>query len=605
MNHFFAIHTSLSQLSDQKESVQQYFKEISQVENFSVDDLPFSAMCFGHTSWPRIDLPHSQRNHFTFIGSARLDNWDELLQECENQNFTQPSELILALFEKYKEKAFAKLIGDFSFVIWDAKKQLVYCAKDPIGIRPLFYLQQADISIFSSSISAIRAFIGIDKLNLNTRYISKELKNSTFQVEETFFNEIHRLKPAHYGVIGQGEPSFVENRYWSFKAIDTSAFASEKQVFDELRRLFQQAIQTRLRGVKQAATQLSGGLDSSAITVLASRIMPKENLHTFSFVLNEKTRAYSKRGIDEQATQNSIIEYAHLLRTNHHVSDFFYYQDTFACYDKSDQIMGGFANSDSIWQDSMYKQAAEFGVELIFSGFPGDEGISNPGGRYYFEYFHQKKWSWMFKQGFRHPYVFAKQCYHYFNALFGNTTMRGYDKIQKKRNLLDPNSGFHAQLIDTSFAFTSSFRQELIDKVFRAHSCLRTESESLYASQYGIVTAYPMADLRFVQFALSLPVEYFNPKKFSRSLFRTICEGILPDDVRLQKKQNGAMTLAFAEYWKKEQIEDFKKWQIKNSLQLFDTNKVFDEINLDVLGRKVVLNKMDYLIEKNLSRHAK
>ena len=52
-------------------------------------------------------------------------------------------------------------------------------------------------------------------------------------------------------------------------------------------------------------------------------------------------------------------------------------------------------------------------------------------------------------------------------------------------------------------------------------------------------------------------------------------------------------------------MEDFKKWQIKNSLQLFDTNKFFEEPNLDELGRQVVMNKMDYLIEKNLSRHAK
>ena len=158
-------------------------------------------------------------------------------------------------------------------------------------------------------------------------------------------------------------------------------------VFDELRRLFNKAVETRLAGVNIAATQLSGGLDSSAITVLASRIMPKENLHTFSFVLNEKTRAYSERGIDEQVTQNSILAYANLHVENHHLSDGFYYRDTFACYDKSDEIMGGFANSDSIWQDSMYKQAAEFGVELIFSGFPGDEGISNSGYRYIFSFF--------------------------------------------------------------------------------------------------------------------------------------------------------------------------------------------------------------------------
>jgi hypothetical protein len=112
--------------------------------------------------------------------------------------------------------------------------------------------------------------------------------------------------------------------------------------------------------------------------------------------------------------------------------------------------------------------------------------------------------------------------------------------------------------------------------------------------------AYPLADLRFVQFALSLPVEYFNPKTFTRPLFRKICEGILPDDVRLQIKYNGAMTLAFAEYWLKKQIEDFKNRPLKNSLGLIDTEKTWDENDLDQVIRQAVRNKMDYLIEKNL-----
>ena len=605
MLHFFAVISKNKYFSEKSKLVEKYFLGLNQKEIFIGNDEHFHANAWSHTTCEPLLITGFQRKKFTFIGSARLDNFDELREDVDGQQDMQPSELILELFEKYQEKCFERLMGDFGFLIWDRENQQVWCVKDQIGICPLFYFQDSDLTIFSSSISAIRAYVGLENLSINQKYVAKELKNYPVQVEETFFNEIHRLKPAHYIEMVLNDSIILESRYWSFKPIDTSAFSTENQVFNELRRLFQQAIKTRLRGVKFAATQLSGGLDSSAITVLASRMMPKEDLHTFSFVLNEKTRAYSEQGIDEQVTQNSILDYAELHRENHHLSDEFYYQDTFACYDKSNEIMGGFANSDAIWQDSMYKQAAEIGVELIFSGFPGDEGISTPGGSYYFEYFHQKKWSWMINEAFRHPYGFAKKCYHYFSALYFNTTFKSYAKIQKDRNLLHPASEFHAQLNDSSFSTTNSFRQDLINDVYRAHSCLRSESEGLYASQYGIKTAYPMADLRFVQFALSLPVEFFNPKKYTRALFRKICEGILPDDVRLQRKYNGAMTLAFAEYWKKEQIKDFKDWQIKNSLKLFDTEKIIDETQFDQLVRKIFLNKMDYLIEKNLVKHDK
>ncbi|MHA8051764.1 asparagine synthetase B family protein [Aquirufa sp. ROCK-SH2] len=546
-----------------------------------------------------------QRGDLFYQGSLRLDNLDELENEFPNESFTSQESLILALFEKYQEKAFEKLLGDFAFVIWDSRNQSLWCVKDPMGIRPLFYYQNENTLILASSISAIRDHVGLSHLTINQHYLATELKNYLVEVGETFFKEIHRLQPAHFGFLKMGEDHLTEHRYWEFQTIDTTAFKTGKEVFEELRRLFHQAVESRLRGVKIAGTQLSGGMDSSAITVLASRIMPKKDLHTFSFVLNEKTRAYSERGIDEQATQNSIIEYAQLHRENHHLADGFYYKDTFECYDKSNEIMGGFADSDSIWQDSMYKQAAEYGVEVMFSGFPGDEGISHPGGQYYFEYFHQVDLKWMLRQSLQHPILFAKQVYRYLRARWNKTILKGYDEVQKRRNLLHPDSPFHAQLKDKSFSFFPSFRQELIRKVFRPHSCLRTESEGLYANQYGINTVYPMADLRFLQFALSLPIEYFQPKEFSRSLFRKICEGILPDDVRLQNKSNGAFTLAFAEYWKKQQLKDFENRPISNALGLFDMQKTFEEGELDQASRKVILNKMDYLIDKNLPGHDK
>jgi asparagine synthase (glutamine-hydrolysing) len=605
MNHFFVVVTSNTLFPEQLQSVKSYFTEISQKEIFSINESGFYATCLGHTSWKLPQVSSFQRDQLSLIGSVRLDNWEGLQLDFPNEIFSSDEQLVLALFHKYQDEAFTKLTGDFSFVIWDAGNQQGWCVKDQMGVRPLCYYQENDIIVFSSSISAIRAFVGIENLSINKRYVAKELKNYSVQVGETFFNEILRLQPAHFGFFAKGFSSLIESRYWEFQRMDTSTFESEGKVYDELRRLFNQAVQTRLRGVSIVATQLSGGLDSSAITVLASRILPKENLHTFSFVLNDKTRAYSESGIDEQATQNSIIDYAQLLRENHHFSDGFYYQDTFECYNKSNQIMGGLANSDAIWQDSMYKQASEFGVELIFSGFPGDEGISNPGGRYYFDYIDQKKWSWMFKQLIQEPYGFAKKVYHYLTAKYYQRTHMGYDKIQKSRNLLHPNSEFHSQLKDRSYAFIRTFSQELVTKLFRPHTCLRTESEGLYASQYGIITAYPMADLRFAQFALSLPVEYFNPKKFTRPLFRTICEGILPDDVRLQKKRNGAMTLAFAEFWKKEQLEDFRNWEIKNSLNLIDTDKVFDDSDFNLAIRHVAMNKVDYLTEKNRIEHEK
>jgi hypothetical protein len=65
------------------------------------------------------------------------------------------------------------------------------------------------------------------------------------------------------------------------------------------------------------------------------------------------------------------------------------------------------------------------------------------------------------------------------------------------------------------------------------------------------------------------------------------------------------MTLAFAEFWKKEQLEDFRNWEIKNSLNLIDTDKVFDDSDFNLAIRHVAMNKVDYLTEKNRIEHEK
>jgi asparagine synthase (glutamine-hydrolysing) len=79
----------------------------------------------------------------TITADARIDNRDELISTLNyngrpRETITD-SEIILAAYEKWGEKCPEKLLGDFSFAIYDKRKQIVYCARDPIGIKPFYY----------------------------------------------------------------------------------------------------------------------------------------------------------------------------------------------------------------------------------------------------------------------------------------------------------------------------------------------------------------------------------------------------------------------------------------------------------------------------------
>ncbi len=537
-----------------------------------------------------------------FAGWCRLDNIEELQTQLVIKKNSDEKEVILAAYKQWEADCVKHLIGDFSFVIWDETKKELFLAKDQMGIRPLFYMKQEGLLYFGTTIPAIKSAL-FKKSALNEYYIAKELRSYPHEVENTFFKHIKRLKPAHYIAIApSGE--IEEVCYWELGTVDLSHCKQKEDYYTLLRSSLEIAIQSRIRGKKNVGCQLSGGMDSSAIAVILSRIMDKNKLHTYSFILNETTKAYSENGIDEQQTQQEIINYADLIRENHHQITSFYYKDVFHELEKRNEVMGGHANSDAVWQDSLYKVAAEQNeVEVIFSGFPGDEGISQIGNNYFYDYLNDFniKGLFVFLFDFRRNAI--KKIIHYYRTKKAKTTVLNYSKIQEKRNLLNPSSEFYNELKDSSFVFNPSFKSWQKQQICRAHTALRTESEGAYANQYGIETVYPLADIRLLEIIYSLPADLFKPKPYSRALFRNLCEGILPDKVRLQPKRNGAKTLAFVEYWKQRKSEELKDYKIKNHTGLMISTEEYQkqegESETMKINRFNSMKEMDYLIDLN------
>lgn len=537
-----------------------------------------------------------------FVGWCRLDNIEELQLQLKLSKNPEEKEIILKAYEHWGKDCVKHFIGDFSFAIWDATKKTLFLAKDQLGIRPLFYMEQEGLLYFGTTIPSIKNAL-LKKPELNQEYIAKELRNYPQHVEDTFFAAIKRLKPAHYIAITP-KKVIEEVRYWELGTVNLNHCKTNEDYYKLLRKTLEIAIKSRIRGKKNIGCQLSGGMDSSAIAVILSRIIGKKSLHTYSFVLNETTKAYSDNGIDEQETQEAIIEYAALERDNHHKVTGFHHKDIWEELAAKNNVMGGFADSDAIWQDSLYKKAAEQNqVEIIFSGFPGDEGISQNGNNYFYDYLNELNFKALFKFLIDFKRGAILKIMHYYRSKKAKTTAFDYSKLQEKRNLLSPRSPFYKELKDSSFTFNPSFKSWQKQQICRSHTTLRTESEGAYANQYDMETVYPLADIRLLEIMYSLPAELFKPKPYSRALFRNLTKGILPDKVRLQPKRSGAKTLAFADYWIFTKAEALKNYSIKNQLGLMISEEEYllkeAENDLMKMKRWNILKEMDYLIDLN------
>jgi asparagine synthase (glutamine-hydrolysing) len=234
----------------------------------------------------------SKSGDLTITADARVDNRDELISTLNfngrpREGITD-SELILAAYEKWGEQCPEKLLGDFSFAIWDKQKQKIYCARDPLGIKPFYYYFNGKKFRWSSEPKAIFE----DKTILkepNLQLICLYLLNRFNEREETLYKDIYRLPPSHFMVLENGQ--IRKGQYWDIDPNHSIHYKTDTEYAERFLALFREAVKVRLRSHGPVGAMLSGGLDSSSIVCTAQKLyrensVPNNGFETFSVVFD-------------------------------------------------------------------------------------------------------------------------------------------------------------------------------------------------------------------------------------------------------------------------------------------------------------------------------
>lgn len=220
-----------------------------------------------------------ERKRYCIIFNGEIFNYQELRQELITKgiSFTSQSdtEVLLKLYILEKEKCLNRLNGFFAFCIYDKEEQSFFIARDRYGIKPLLYVHDEDKFLFASEMKSILQY-GIDKeLDYTSLHIYLQL--NYIPAPNTVFKSVKKLLPGHYAKIIKGQLSLV--KYYSISTTPASK-VSYPAAKEKLKELLETSVQRRLIADVPLGSFLSGGLDSSVVTGLASR--HKKNLHTFS-----------------------------------------------------------------------------------------------------------------------------------------------------------------------------------------------------------------------------------------------------------------------------------------------------------------------------------
>jgi asparagine synthase (glutamine-hydrolysing) len=217
------------------------------------------------------------------------------------------TETILHLYEEEGASAVEHLRGMFAFAIWDERRRELFIARDRLGVKPLYYAYLDDGSLyFASEIKAILAARAV-KPEINFAALPDYLANHATSGEETLFRGIKRLLPGH-SLLWRDGRIHIE-KYWDvrFHSEEDARRRSDADYIEEWTELFKTSVRLRLMADVPLGMFLSGGIDSSAIAAVMSR-MVHDPIKTFSVAFNER--------------EANELDYARLVarrfKTDHH-----------------------------------------------------------------------------------------------------------------------------------------------------------------------------------------------------------------------------------------------------------------------------------------------
>lgn len=508
-------------------------------------------------------LPYyDYERQLAITADAIIDNREELfvmLQVDRQKRKMMPdSQLILLAYQKWGEDALKYLIGDFAFMIWDERKQLLFGARDFSGSRTLYFFRDQKRFAFCTTIAPLLSLPFIEK-KLNEQWLAEYLAipgmHETMEPSTTVYQNIEQLPPSHTISISDGRVSIT--RYHDFPEEEKLQFRTNEEYEEAFRDVFQQSVKARIRSHRKIGAHLSGGLDSGAVVSFAAKELRSENkqLHTYSYIPEDDFQDWTPKNriADERPFIQSTVEYVGNIKESYlnfeGLSPFTEVDDWLETYEMPYKFA-----ENSFWLKGVYEQASKEEIGLMLNGARGNWTISwGPALDYQASLLKKLKLIQFYRE------------LHLYSQNIGVKKSRILSVVKKKafpfiyRSLQANTQEKFPMLINPEFAKRTSIFEKLREQgmdltasaIPNAYELRRKQFEKLtywningtsgtkLSLRYNLWDRDPTNDLRVIRFCLSVPEQQFVQNGIDRSLIRRATKNYLPDKVRLNQRIRG------------------------------------------------------------------
>ena len=226
---------------------------------------------------------------FTLIFNGAIYNFRALRDELAAAGWAFrtncDTEVLLAAYAQWGERCLARLRGMFAFAAWDEREQALFLARDPFGIKPLYYRHDGTRLLFASELNALLAS-GAFAAEIDPLSVADYLAWFAVPAPRTIYRDVFSLRPGECATFCAGRLDI--RSAWSFRAIQdgTKPCANREEFTGELRARLDDTIRAHIVADVPVGAFLSGGLDSAVVVGLMTRATGVQ-LKTFSIVFDE------------------------------------------------------------------------------------------------------------------------------------------------------------------------------------------------------------------------------------------------------------------------------------------------------------------------------
>ncbi|NCB73634.1 MAG: asparagine synthase (glutamine-hydrolyzing) [Clostridia bacterium] len=459
---------------------------------------------------------------YVIIYNGEIYNADELKSDltqlgCDFETTTD-TEVILFAYMLWGKDFVTRLNGIFAFAIWDEAEERLILYRDRFGVKPLFYSCQNSTLVFGSEPKALFCH----------PYVVPSVDTNSFR--EVFgigpartagngvFKNVYEIKPGRYAVFGRN--GFSENRYWELESREHTD--SYEETLDKVSFLVRDAITRQMVSDVPVCSFLSGGLDSSIVTAVASKVLSDKGsvLNTFSFDFRQNDIYFKSNAFQPERDRPYVDEMLKSCQTNHSYLECDENKLLDLLYPAVDaKDMPGMADVDAslLYFCRLVKEHNK----VVLTGECADEVFGGYPWFYKRELYMTPGFPW--SRDLEARTALLRDSFIRELELADYTAARYNDSLEAVP-ILDGESQTERRRREISYLNIKWFMQTLLDRMDRT---------SMYS---GLEARVPFADHRIVEYLFNVPWEMKYRNDREKSLLREACADLIPPEILYRKK---------------------------------------------------------------------